>query len=265
METKLLYTSLVFLSMSILTLISIAILIKSKFNHQRELREAKIKAERELFRKILTEKEKHLLYVSQELHDIVGVKVFGLGLLLQSEETFRKLKEEAYAPLLIQELLMETNEIAQSIRSLSHEYQPRIGMGVSLQGALNNFIQRILESKKYNCQIHFSMSESAIEIDVYSANEIYRILCELIKNILQHADASKAELLLFPEKESVSIWVKDNGIGLANDPNTLQGTGLQNIQTRLSLYGGTMKIEPAANERGTCIFIEIPYLGTKEN
>jgi signal transduction histidine kinase len=265
MEIKLFYVFIVFILLSIVTIITILHLVRIQKRHQHELREAKLKAERDSFNIVLQQKELILEEVSRELHDMIGVKIFGLGLLLESEQTLGKLQDPIYSSKFIEALVEEINEIALHVRSISHEYQPRVGSEVSLQGALENFIQRSQESRKHKVKIHFSLNENEFSIQKATAVEIYRILTELIKNILQHSQADYAEILIYPEEELVLIWVKDNGIGLEHLESNLQGIGLKNIQTRLRIYGGKLLFEALADQNGTCIYIEMPQLKSTEN
>ncbi|MBK9487347.1 MAG: hypothetical protein IPO07_00155 [Haliscomenobacter sp.] len=94
--------------------------------------------------------------------------------------------------------------------------------------------------------------------DDQTAVSVYRIVQELVKNTLRHAEASELIVQLSAEDDLLNIVVEDNGKGF--DPaEKLQnpGIGLQSIQSRLTLLHGTMEIEsnPGA---GATFTIDIP-------
>jgi len=88
--------------------------------------------------------------------------------------------------------------------------------------------------------------------------ELYSIALELFTNILKHAKASKAYLVLDRENQEIIMSVTDNGIGMpVNRQN--QNMGLKNIQSRLETIGGYCTVQSEQGQ-GTIVLIKIPYL-----
>ena len=68
---------------------------------------------------------------------------------------------------------------------------------------------------------------------------IYRIIQELLNNILKHAAASEALVQLVKEEKRLSMVVEDNGKGF--DPSVLEtnkGAGWTNIRSRVDYLQG---------------------------
>lgn len=86
----------------------------------------------------------------------------------------------------------------------------------------------------------------------------YRIIQELLNNIIKHAKATNALLEINLIGNKLNLMVRDNGIGfnknemLANH----KGIGLTSIQNRVKLMDGSMLIETAP-QQGTTVSIEL--------
>ena len=88
---------------------------------------------------------------------------------------------------------------------------------------------------------------------------IFRIIQELVANIIKHAEATEAMIHLTNHKDSLNIMVEDNGKGF--NPNQIttknKGMGISSIDKRVEHLEGTMTIESETN-KGTTIIIDIP-------
>ncbi len=92
-------------------------------------------------------------------------------------------------------------------------------------------------------------------ISDFNTHIIFRIIKELLHNIIKHAQASKVVLGIY-YRNSIKIELSDNGIGF-NRSSINEGTkfGLPAIEDRIISIGGNIKFE---NNRGTKISINIP-------
>ena len=85
---------------------------------------------------------------------------------------------------------------------------------------------------------------------------IYRIVQELLNNILKHAAATEALVQLIREDDRLSIVVEDNGKGF--DTALLKnnkGAGLTSIRSRVDYLKGQLDIHSEAG-KGTLVNIE---------
>ena len=71
----------------------------------------------------------------------------------------------------------------------------------------------------------------------------YRIVQEGLTNVLKHAHASHAEVLVRHGREALQVEVRDDGDGPARGDGL--GHGLVGIRERVKLYGGEMTAGPA--------------------
>ncbi|ALL06556.1 hypothetical protein AQ505_14240 [Pedobacter sp. PACM 27299] len=100
--------------------------------------------------------------------------------------------------------------------------------------------------------------ESSRDYPLALLNNLYRIIQELLNNIIKHAGASNAYLELVAEQGQLRIIVDDNGKGFDSSlAMRSSGIGLENIRAKLSLYNGEMEITRKP-EHGTLVVIRIP-------
>jgi two-component system NarL family sensor kinase len=89
---------------------------------------------------------------------------------------------------------------------------------------------------------------------------IFRILQEVLNNIIKHAAASRINIKLEYMEGRVQLAIDDDGVGFdANGlPAEQRGMGLQNIHKRAAIIGGEAVVTSIPNE-GTQVTIFIPY------
>jgi signal transduction histidine kinase len=132
-------------------------------------------------------------------------------------------------------------------------------MPPGLQDGISEAIERLIENveEASNIEIIYSgCANLSTKIDERKQLSIYRIVQELLTNIIKHASATKVLLSLKEENGQIIIDIVDNGKGF-NTFSAKKGLGLQNIQNRVEVYNGTFKITSAENE-GTTATVSIP-------
>jgi len=84
-----------------------------------------------------------------------------------------------------------------------------------------------------------------------------------LNNVTKHSRALVARLQVRKEADLVRLILEDDGVGfdyggLKNRLNDGAGFGLTNLQERVRLLEGNLKIETAPG-KGTRLIVEIPY------
>jgi signal transduction histidine kinase len=85
---------------------------------------------------------------------------------------------------------------------------------------------------------------------------LYRIIQELISNIIRHSAATEVSIQLFKNQQKVVLIVEDNGIGF-DALQKAEGIGLMNIKSRLNTLNGEVNYTPSPGS-GTVATIRIP-------
>ncbi len=140
------------------------------------------------------------------------------------------------------------------LRRVAHNMMPELLTKFGLDEALKEYCNTVnatnLLSVKYQSIGMDSRIEKSSEII------IYRIIQELLNNIMKHASATAVMVQLVKEEGRFSIIVEDNGKGF--DTAILKnnkGAGLTSIQSRVDYLKGRLDIHSEAG-KGTLVNIE---------
>jgi len=197
---------------------------------------------------IIDAQEKERTQMAADLHDNLGSKVATLKLYLESyddKEDFSSFYTK------LKNLMSDTyNEI----RSISKNKNFGAQINKGLIPSTKTIARQISDSKKVEIKV--------INVDVKKRIEntleiqIFRIIQELLTNIIKHSKATEA-LVQFSEHENIlNIIVEDNGKGFK--PNkSKSGQGLINIEKRAEKINAEFVID-STKENGTTIILNIP-------
>jgi signal transduction histidine kinase len=144
------------------------------------------------------------------------------------------------------------------LRRVSHNMMPEALMKFGLDTALNDFCNSVGQSGALRLTYQsYELQEGTIPPIISAA--IYRIIQELVNNIIRHAQAVNALVVQLIRKDgTLSIAVEDDGNGF--DPvilETGEGMGWLNLRNRVAYLNGTIDIQTNTGN-GTSVNIEIP-------
>jgi signal transduction histidine kinase len=197
--------------------------------------------------------EKERQRLAENLHDNLGGTLAALKLNLQNLQHNKENK--SIADKSVNNSLNLIEDAYQNVRQMAHEKNHGVVANQGLLPALKKLINNI-SSEKLMIEIkHFGLEnrlENSLEI------RIFRIIQELITNIIKHAQASKASIALTNHNTTLNIIVEDNGKGFSvNKTAKVRGMGLSTVEKRIENLGGTLEIDSYPN-KGTSIIINLP-------
>jgi two-component system, NarL family, sensor kinase len=206
-------------------------------------------------RKIIEAEEKERSRIARELHDGVGQQLAVVKLTMSNLQD-NITNHETQNQKLINNAIATLDDSIKEVRTVSHSMMPNALVKSGLEKAINEFAERISSDKlQVNCDIHLE----AQRLNITTESIIYRVIQEIISNILKHAQAKNVTIQLIQHDDELSILIEDDGKGFdVNEVNT-NGIGLQNIRTRISYLKGDVHIDSTLG-KGTTISIEIPLL-----
>ncbi|MDG2194277.1 MAG: sensor histidine kinase [Polaribacter sp.] len=203
--------------------------------------------------KLEEEKKKERNRISEDLHDGVLGKLFGVRLNLG----FLNLKGCDKDLEGCKSYIEELQEIEKEIRDISHDLKSNLT--VSKIGFIELIRKSIEDQRKISAiDYEFKSSDDISwgQIDEMVKINLYRILQEALLNIIKHAQAKKAVIKFFIKKNELILTIEDNGIGF--DPNNYKkGIGLDNIFARIQKIKGEFQFNSEINN-GTSIKIAVP-------
>lgn len=186
-----------------------------------------------------------------ELHDNINAKIAATKWMIESLDDGTKPEPERR---LIQSLVNQITEIYEDVRFISHNLVPKEIEDKSLAEILHDFVYNL--NQNLRIQFELNISERLPALSNSHKLQAYSMIMELVNNVLKHSGSSKAWIDVDYSDERLKFRVRDDGKGFDPEANS-NGTGLQNVLSRLESLDGTMRVENNA-EFGADIIIEIP-------
>lgn len=211
-----------------LSIIVFAVLYQQKMRRKKqEMIQLELNYKNEMVQATLDAKELEQRRIAIELHDDIGSSLTALKLsfaTLPIDEEERKLLNEG------------VQDTINKVRSLSNRLLPTILEELGLVPAVKSLVNTLSNQIS---NVHFSViavndprhDSQTREVSL----AVYRILQELLNNILKYADATIIDVTLEQNEEGIRLSVVDNGKGFVptkEDKLKSQSLGLKNIESR---------------------------------
>ena len=198
------------------------------------------------------EEEKHA--IARELHDAMGATLTSLSMHLQSTYALFPADEKwQLRRTKIQTLLAD---VVATTRRLQTRLRPTMLDLFGLKTAIAELLAEFGEQSGLDCRL--SLPDEELAIDAGRDIALYRMLQELLNNVVKHAKASRVEVILDIDDTEIALTVRDNGVGLARERSDNYAThGLRGLRERAAYLGGAVVIRGMAGT-GTTITIRLP-------
>jgi two-component system, NarL family, sensor kinase len=226
--------------------------LRQKNKYQQELN----RQQNELFNAIAAAQDQERKRIAQDIHDSLGsilsAAKLKLSSLNESETSVSPEHSEKYQTAM--DLL---DEASSELRSISHNIMPATLSKLGLIAALKNLTGTI--SSPAGLAINFISHGFKERIPEQMEISIYRIVLELINNIVKHAKAEEVTIQLIRYPDNINVTVEDNGKGFdySKALQEKKGIGLGNILSRVDFLKGSINVDAVAG-RGTTVIIEVP-------
>ena len=210
----------------------------------------------ELLKAFIEGEENEQKRIAAELHDGVGQLLIAANIHISVYQSDIKNTPKEENELLLTNIKTLISEALTETRNISHNLSSSLLEEKNLNTIINEMIEKINQNKKLNIKfIHYN---SIKKIEWNIKINIYRILQELISNILKYANATTITIQLKKQpNKTLILSVEDNGIGFDKNKIKKNGIGLKNIASRVKALNGCLIIGSTIGE-GTTIFIGIP-------
>ncbi|MGX1884839.1 sensor histidine kinase [Streptomyces sp. NPDC055287] len=124
-------------------------------------------------------------------------------------------------------------------------------------GALPTLVHRVSLSGP---KVLYETSGRPRPLPLDTETTVYRVVQEALTNVVRHADARTATVLLAYGEEQLTVMVTDDGRGPAGGPPAGASHGLTGVQERASAHGGTARSGPGPGGRGFEVRLTLPLV-----
>jgi len=198
----------------------------------------------------LAAQERERRRLAQELHDEIGQGLTGLLLLLESAS--RNASEDVRARL--SEARHAARSSLDDLRRIVQRLRPEALDELGLQSALVALTDRVAEQS--GITVERRLEPGLPDLDDNCELVIYRIAQESLTNVIRHAHASRADLLLERSRRGVRLRVTDDGRGL-NGGAPEDTSGIRGMRERALLVSASLTVENAPGG-GAQVTLDVP-------
>lgn len=194
--------------------------------------------------------------IARQVHDELGGMLTAIKLdLSELGKRCRECHAGAKAPYqrLGEHIDMAINTVRRIISDLRPSVLDELGLVAALEWQLNEF------EKRYQIDCLFTNQASELTLgEKGSEVAVFRIFQEALNNIAKHAGASRVEVRLATENNTLLLQINDNGVGICEEYKLKEGhCGILGMNERMAAIGGSLGV-CAPETGGTRVGLWLP-------
>lgn len=235
-------------------IILLAFIQGRNFRHKQKLKNEQVKLLEQQQKNIemkfiLNGAEKERVRLSREIHDSIMVQfsVVKMNLSIYTGTNPQQLTPEKLAPI-----VKQLDDATDNLRRTAHNLMPDRLIEDGLVDAVFYFCGNL--QKTVPISISFQPIGTIPPLPTLFELSLYRIIQELMQNIIKHSGATEAIVQLSCEHDLLSVTVEDNGRGI-KDGHEDTGLGLKSIEARVNEFSGRFTIDTTP-DIGTTVHLE---------
>ncbi|WP_170291965.1 sensor histidine kinase [Heliobacterium mobile] len=210
--------------------------------------------------RIILAQDQERLRVAREIHD--GPAQMMSSLVHQAELCERLLDVDSEAVRReLRELKEAVRDTLKDVRKIIYDLRPIALDAQGLEPAFKRYVSDFAERTGLQLECRFLGKDRRLDRPYEVA--IFRMVQEVLSNVRKHAQAKKLQFYFEMAPETVTVIVRDDGIGF--DPEAMiaysgEHFGLVGMKERGELLEGVVEIR-SQKGRGTQVLIRIPIQG----
>jgi PAS domain S-box-containing protein len=199
--------------------------------------------EKKVFRAIVQTEEKERTRIAGELHDGACQYLASGTMIVKTLEKSLRQPVEQMDIQRMRELgrhgKTSIEEALNIIRVVSHDLFPK----QFYEKGLINSVKELLEMLQATSPVKytFTINGTYVESDTSVSINLFRIIQEFIRNSQKYSGATRLDITMFANNDTVEFRMEDNGKGFnldAVNKNCENGIGLVNMKNRIQAIGG---------------------------
>jgi signal transduction histidine kinase len=155
------------------------------------------------------------------------------------------------------------NLVAEVIQELTFLIQEMYPQALKEKGLATTLREYVFEWENRNEMEASLVIEGEPRLPLQAEQAVYRIVQEALANVARHSRATRVEVSLSFDGETLRIEVKDDGRGF-NPDGRPPGMGLRSIEERVESVGGSVEIVSAPGQ-GTLVRVKVPASVSRES
>jgi len=218
---------------------------------QMKLQEQQIVHQQQLLKSSIKIQDEERKRFAADLHDEIGG---GISTILLNVSKLKKdVSKDENVSAQSNKIRSQLNDLLKKTRDISYNIMPPTLEDFGLHEALSDLCYTISETDTIRIDYEWNGDENRLAFSQELA--LYRIVKEILVNVVKHANATKAVITIDNTSESFKLLINDNGVGF-DKKTTKKGAGLRNIKDRALILGAELIISSKINS-GTSVHLQL--------
>lgn len=188
--------------------------------------------------------------ISADMHDELGSGMTAIRLM--SEIARNKMKENT--PVEIEKISTSADEVLNKMNAIIWSMNSGNDTVDNLVSYIRAYALEYFEYTQIDCRITTPDDIAPTELTGEKRRNLFLCVKETLNNALKHSKATELRIEFIIDT-NLTIQIRDNGTGIAQDKIRQFGNGLKNIAKRMQGIGGTYQI---GNDGGTVTTLSLP-------
>jgi signal transduction histidine kinase len=197
--------------------------------------------------------------IARDLHDSVTQTLFGLQTVAQAALDAWATRPEQ-ARMAVETVQHLARAASVEMRTLLVELREGALQGEDLAGALEQHVAVVRHQSGLAVDLEVAPD---VRLPARHAEVLYRIVQEALSNVVKHARAQWARIMVATRAGRVEVRVEDDGVGFPADGPSFDAFGLRGMHERVSALGGSVQMGNGGTG-GAYVHAELPLSGTQD-
>lgn len=230
---------------------------KKKWLLQKQMSQLKVSQQNMLIEGAIKSEETERHRIAEQLHDEVGAILSSVRLHFSNIKTHSM---DTGDHQLYDKSKILLDDAIQKVRGISHNLHSTLLKEFGLNDAVSHFISKTVQGTLIQTEVE--LDERSIILNPQTDIGIYRIIQELLNNILKHAKATSIKVSSTVMNNILCYKIGYNGEGLSQEEFEIlrykpDGLGLKNIMNRIIFLKGNIHYEKTPDENSISLLIPI--------
>ena len=213
-------------------------------------------AQQAFSQQLITSQERERQRIAAELHDSLGQRLVVINNLALF--SLNAANEENKNHERIQEIQLQASSASKEVKEIAYNLRPYQLDRIGLTKAVDSLTRGVGRASRTEISAIIDNIDDAFPKELQI--NFYRIVQEALNNVVKHAEASHADVIVRRTPGLLILVIKDDGkggiSGAADPDDSASGFGLTGMKERGQLLGGKMTIRSVSGQ-GTEIKLEV--------
>ncbi len=198
--------------------------------------------------------ERERIRIAQDIHDDLGAQVTQITLVSAMAE--RTVDDAQASTQNFQRITELSRKLVASLYDTVWVVNPENDNLEAVGNYLCQTFKQLASQAGLSCRLEVPMLPSDLPISSHQRHNLAMAVKEATNNLIKHAGASEARMIIKLENSKLNISIEDDGVGF--DPKSVRlGSGMGNLSHRLEDIGGSAEVKKCPGT-GTQVHLQMP-------